>query len=90
MRCENLPYQKVFVKRCSSILACTHTGMCTQCAEAALLGTDSTNNQSVSQGRQRGLRGSLATLSLTSLERERKMETNWIYIFVFNPLYMHH
>lgn len=61
--------------------SCTHT----HCAEAALLGPASTNKQSVSQGKQRGLRGSPANLSLTSLETKR--EANWIYIFVFNPPY---
>lgn len=54
---------------CKSLQLHSHTVQ-----SAALLGPASTNKQSVSQERQRGLRGSLANLSLTSLERQRGRE----------------
>ena len=80
----------IFAKRCS----------CTRCAATALPATAPASKQSMSLERQRGLRGCLANLSLTSLEREggrrkesekeREREANWIYIFVFNPPYTLH
>lgn len=47
-----------------------------------MLGPASANKQSMSRERQRGLRGSLANLSLTSLERARERQTGFISLFL--------